>query len=448
MNGNQIAARFIKETTWEELPSAVRRKAKTCLLDNLGCMIAGSQSRITGICRDYVDTIWPLGNEASMVIQNRKSSLLGAAFVNANTANATDMDDDGLYCDGHPGGQLVPVTLALAEKYRLSGRELLSALVVGYEVAHRAGGCWHDYHEVYQACGSWGSMANAAVAAGVMGLDEEQIQHALGIAEYHAGNLPMMRDVDHPAMVKHGLGWAAITGIMAAGLAAKGFTGIPSLLGFEKYHHWSESFGREYIMVRGVSFKRYSSCLWSHPAIVACRDVISENNLALDRIEKIVVHGFHEMKRLGDGLPRTEEEAIFNVAWPLAVYLLNGEIEPHHMLQGNLSDEATMAMVRKIKIIESDEINQAHRPDSYPCRVEIFLSDGQCLNSGLVYYEHSSTGETETSYGDYTRHEEVAAKFLHITGPVVGSRSGQKLLETVENLDHLNDLSPFIALWS
>ncbi len=308
MNGNQIAARFIKETTWEGLPSAVRRKAKTCLLDNLGCMIAGSRSRITGICRAYVDTIWPLGNEASMVMQSRKSSLLGAAFVNANTANATDMDDDGLYCDGHPGGQLVPVTLALAEKYRLSGMELLSALVVGYEVAHRAGGCWHDYHEVYQACGSWGTMANAAVAAKVMGLDEEQIQHALGIAEYHAGNLPMMRDVDHPAMVKHGLGWAAVTGIMAAGLAAKGFTGIPSLLGFEKYRHWSESFGREYIMVRGVSFKRYSSCLWGHPAIVACRDVISENNLALDRIEKFTGIMISEFDLVVAGISRRDSK--------------------------------------------------------------------------------------------------------------------------------------------
>ena len=239
MDGNQIAARFIKEASWQGLPNEVRQKAKTCLLDNLGCMIAGSQARITRICRDYVDTIWHQGNEASLVMQGSKSSLLGAAFVNANAANATDMDDDGLYCDGHPGGQLIPTTLALAEKYGLGGQQLLSALVVGYEVAHRAGGCWHDHHSVYQACGSWGSVANAAVAARVMGLDEEQIQHALGIAEYHAGNLPMMRDVDSPAMVKHGLGWAAVTGLMAAGLAAKGFSGIPSLLGFDRYRSWT-----------------------------------------------------------------------------------------------------------------------------------------------------------------------------------------------------------------
>ena len=448
MNGNRIAARFIKETAWQGLPSDVRQKAKTCLLDNLGCMIAGSQARITGICSDYVDTIWPQGKEASMVMQGRRSSHLGAAFVNANAANATDMDDDGLFCDGHPGAQLVPVTLALAEKYNLSGSQLLSALVVGYEVAHRVGGCWHDYHAVYQACGSWGSVANAAVAARVMGLDEDRIQHALGIAEYHAGNLPMMRDVDNPAMVKHGLGWAALTGLMAAGLAANGFTGIPCLLGFDKYRSWAESFGLDYIMVRGVSFKRFSSCLWGHPAIVACQKVIAENNLSVEQIVKIVVHGFHEMKRLGDRLPRTEEEAQFSVVWPLAVYLLHGEISPQHILQENLSDPATLALAGKIEVTESAEINQAYRPDSYPCRVEIFLQDKRCLDSGLVRYEHSSTGETVTAYGDYTRHAEVVAKFMRITAPVIGCRAAKELLVLVEDLDSLEDLSPFITRWS
>lgn len=448
MNGNQIAARFIKETCWKRLPKEVRQKAKTCLLDNLGCMIAGSQARISRICRDYVDSIWPQGNEASIVMQGRKSSLLGSAFVNANAANATDMDDDGLYCDGHPGAQLIPVTLALAEKYRLSGKEVLSALVVGYEVAHRVGGCWHDYHEVYQACGSWGSVANAAVASKVMNLDEKQIQNSLGIAEYHAGNLPMMRDIDHPTMVKHGLGWAAVTGLMAAGLADKGFSGIPCLLGFEKYRSWAESFGRDFIMVRGVTFKRYSSCLWGHPAIVACQKVISENKLALDQIAKIVVHGFHEMKRLGDSLPNTEEEAQFNVAWPLAVYLLYGEISPQHILQETLSDQNIIALAGKIRVIESEEMNQAHCDDTYPCRVEVFLHNGDHLDSGLVCYQHSSVGETDAQYGDYTKHGDVAAKFMHITTPVVGRTAAQDLLEMVNHIDSLENLTPFIELWA
>ena len=106
-------------------------------------------------------------------------------------------------------------------------REALTAIVIGYEVAHRMGRCWHDDHAIYQACGSWGSVANAAIASRLLGLDTETIKHALGIADYFAPNLPMMRDIDHPTMVKHGMGWGAMTGIMSAELASDGFTGVP-----------------------------------------------------------------------------------------------------------------------------------------------------------------------------------------------------------------------------
>jgi 2-methylcitrate dehydratase PrpD len=88
-----------------------------------------------------------------------------------------------------------------------------------------------------------------------MNLTREQTKHALGIAEYHAPNLSMMRDVDHPAMVKHGIGWGAMTGILSAQLAAHGFTGIPSLLSFEKYQDWVRDIGKTFLIVGGVAWK-------------------------------------------------------------------------------------------------------------------------------------------------------------------------------------------------
>lgn len=74
----------------------------------------------------------------------------------------------------------------MAEGLDLGGAQLLAATVAGYEVAIRIGGCWHEHHHEYQACGSWGSVASAAVAANLMGLTLAQTSHALGIAEYHA----------------------------------------------------------------------------------------------------------------------------------------------------------------------------------------------------------------------------------------------------------------------
>ena len=121
---------------------------------------------------------------------------------------------------------------------------------------------------------------------------------------------------------------------------------------------------------------------------------------------------------------------------------------PRHILQANLTDRDTIELAKRIEVVESEEMNRAHRLDSYPCRVEVILPNEQCLDSGLVRYEHSSTGETETEFGDYTRHADVVAKFKHITEPVIGRSAAGDLLELVENMDSLEDLSPFIALWS
>ena len=223
-DGNQRVAHFINELNWQSISAEARRKAKLCLLDALGAALSGTILPISQITAGYAARAFK-GDDATIILHNHRATAAGAAFANANAANGFDSDDGAVYTKGHPGAQLFPATLAVSEKLGKSGQEMLTAMVVGYEVAIRAGRCWHQYHgfpKVYQSCGSWGSMATAAATAHLMGLDSQQIQNALGIAEYHAPNLPMMRDIDDPAMVKCGIGWGAFTGITAAELAACG----------------------------------------------------------------------------------------------------------------------------------------------------------------------------------------------------------------------------------
>ena len=154
----------------------------------------------------------------------------GAAFANAVAANALDVDDCGIYTWGHPGAQVVPAALAITDRGAHSGEDLLTALVVGYEIAFRAGRCLNSEliavasaERAFRGCGAWGAPACAAIAANVARLSASQTSNALGIAEYHSPDLPIMRDVASPAMIKHGVGVGALTGLMAADLAARGF---------------------------------------------------------------------------------------------------------------------------------------------------------------------------------------------------------------------------------
>jgi 2-methylcitrate dehydratase PrpD len=261
-------ADFVAGARWADLPETVRRKARLCLLDSLAATVSGGRARVSRIAGQFAARYLP-GEEATILAQGGKASAAGAAFANGAAANALDSDDSARYAYGHAGAQLFPTALALAEARGLDGTRLLAGLVVGYEVAHRIGRCWHDDHAVYQACGSWGAVACAAVAAHLLDLPAEQARQALGIADYHAPNLPMMRDVAHPAMVKHGIGWAALTGIHAAQLASCGFTGVPSLLAREQYAPWVADIGSNYLMVEGVAWKAkgYAGCGWAHAAV-------------------------------------------------------------------------------------------------------------------------------------------------------------------------------------
>ena len=319
--------------------------------------------------------------------------MAGAAFANANAANGLDLDDSARYAYGHAGAQIFPAALAVAEALDRTGAELLTALVVGYEVAHRIGRCWHASRDVYQACGSWGSVACAAVAANLMRLTPEQAGHALGIAEYHAGNLPMMRDVDDPGMVKHGIGWGAMTGVTAAGLAAQGYTGIPTLLALPEYQEWACDVGVNYLMVEGVAWKpaRYACCGWAHAGVEGARRLVEDHRINLAEIARIVVGGSRSTVRLGTRLPSTTEQAQFNQAWPLAAMLVDGEIGPAQMLEARFSDPQIRTLAAKVEVVEDAEMERLCRlfeqgdpAGRFASTVTIMLYDGREFDSGLV----------------------------------------------------------------
>ena len=247
--------------------------------------------------------------------------------------------------------------------------------------------------DVYQACGSWGSVACAAVAANLMHLTPEQAGHALGVAEYHAANLPMMRDVAQPGMVKHGIGWAAMTGVTAAGLAARGYTGIPTLLAMPEYQEWACDIGQNYLMVEGVAWKpaRYACCGWAHAGVEGARRLVQENGIVLEEIEEVLVEASSSTNALFKGLPSTTEEAQFNQAWPLAAMLVDGEIGPAQILEERLSDPRIRNLASRVRVVESPEMErlcklfeQGDPEGRFASAVTITLKDGREYRSGLV----------------------------------------------------------------
>ena len=449
MNVEEQVGSFIVETRWDGLPKAVRNQARLCMVDDLGAALSGTLTRASRITGAYAAETWP-GDEATILLRGRRAGVVGAAFANAWAANAFDSDDGLRYAYGHGGAQIFPTALAAAESRGLDGGRMLVAMVVGYEVAHRVGRCWHDSRQVYQACGSWGSVACAATAAHLMGLTPEQAWQALGIAEYHAPNAPMMRAVDDPAMVKHAAGWGAMTGIVSAGLASRGFTGIPSLLSLDRYRDWVVDIGDVYHMVGGVAWKEkgYACCSWAHAAAKGARSLVEAQGIALDDIATIRVEGFHETVRLGTKLPRTTEEAQFNVAWPVAAMLVDGEIGPGQTMEARLAEPQIQAVARKVELVESQPLNELCRlyeqgdpQGRFASQVTVVLRDGTAFRSGIVDGGSSFPNPAWSQ-------EKMEEKFRWLVGFVLDDGRIDRLLEVlwhVESVPNVRQLTDLVA---
>lgn len=449
MTGDERTADFICDTAWDDFSAAVQRKARLCLLDNLGALLSGTLAKVSRVAADFAAARMP-GDEATILVHGKRASAAGAAFANGCAANGLDTDDSARYAYGHAGAQIFPTALALAEARGLSGKRLLSAMVVGYEVAHRVGRCWHTDHKVYQACGSWGSVACAAVAAHLMDLTREQTRHTLGIAEYHAPNLPMLRDVEHPAMVKHGIGWGALTGITSAELASHGFTGIPSILSFDKYSDWVSDIGQNYLMVDGVAWKAkgYACCGWAHAAVEGARRLAQAQHIEIGDVARIRIETFHDSAQLGTRLPTTTEEAQFNLAWPVAAMLVDGELGPQQMLEARLCDPAIRALAQRVEVVESEELNKLCRlfeqgdpRGRFASIVTIALKDGREFNSGLV---EGGLSFPQPNWDERKMEE----KFRWLVSSVLDESRVNPLVNLLWQFDTLPDVRELIQLLS
>ena len=228
---------FVRGLTFDHLPGEVVESAQRSLLDLIGVAAAGSRTRAAAIANSYAATqLCGSDRNARILFDGRRAGIAGAAFAGATTIDALDAHDGHVLTKGHAGVALLPALLALIDGARtgeraanVDGREFLVCLVLGYEIATRAGIALHSTVRDYHCSGAWNSLGCAAIAARLLDFDDERTRHALGIAEYFGPRGQILRACDFPTMVKDGSGWGAHAGVSAALLAGDDFTGAPAL---------------------------------------------------------------------------------------------------------------------------------------------------------------------------------------------------------------------------
>jgi len=427
---------FARSVRWKDLPADVRSQAIRCVLDLCGAAVAGSRTEAAQTAATYA--LCAHGTGPSTIIgTGANCTPVGAALANGFAASALDIDDGYRPVKGHPGAVVFPAVLAAAEEAKSSGVEFLTALVVSYEVAMRAGRILHSLYDVYHGSGAWAPVGAAAGVARLLDCSAEQTWHALGIAEFHAGMTPEMRSVEHPSMLKDGIGWGAMVGIASAQLAARGFTGIPALFDAgDVGSPLTESLGDEHLILE-LYFKPYACCRWAQPAIEGALSAARQIGATATDVARVRVHTFEAATHLRSAAPRTTEEAQFSLPWPIACALIDGVVGPEQVTGESLTDPARRELAARVEVVVDAELEKAF-PEQALAWVEIETAEGNYARSGI------STAQGDA--GSPSRDRELTMKFRTLTDPVLGADHAKKLASAIRRLAEATSLSEITSL--
>ena len=411
---------YILNTNWQDLPDEVQNRLKGCMIDLFGALIVGSKSGQFAAGLKLSKTVFGSGDIA-VIGTNDRLSFAGAGSAMGHSSNAYDIDDGHNITRAHPGTSFVGAILAAAYRQNVSRNEFLTALLVAYETTIRMGAAIMDYYNYAHSSGTFGAVGVAAGVGRLFGFSKEQLNNALSVAEFNAPLVPGIRSVEYPSMNKDGVPFGVMTGILAVLDTECGFTGNKHMLEADEYRHYLDDLGQKH-QVMDLYFKPYPCCRWAHPAIDACLELINTYNISSNDIKKVTIHTFKRATMLSKIVPKTADEAQYNIAYPVASAIVYGDFGFTQVLEENLNNPDVIDMMGRLEF-EVDKDLDARFPSERICKAEIQTIDGNCY----ISRECEPRGEAKENIGiDW-----LSDKFCRITRPVLSSESQDTLLKLI-----------------
>lgn len=407
----------------DDLVEADLAQLNKLILDHLGVCYRGAFLPWGGALQQYASTYKGTGG-AVVFGSDLTVTPAVAALVNATCAHGLEHDDTHDEGMSHPGAIVIAVALAIATEKGLGGREVLPAIVAGYEVMARVGmGCGPDImHHGFHPTALFGGFGASTTAAKLYGLPAQSIVETWGLMLSMAGGSMQFSQDPHGTVVKrlHG-GYGAHNGTMAAQLAALGiagpsqaFDGTYGLLnlfsGAPNPDRLVRSPSAPYEIHR-ISFKPYPSCRLFHSTIDALREVTDDFGAANDDIAKIVVGGpaifesQHMMYR-----PTSMMAAQYSLPFVLGAALVAGPYKEDAFADANLGDQRVLDLCDRVSAVVDDKLDKEF-PAHFGSWVEVEFADGTKRHKEVL-----------DSYGTPANPMDEAALLEKFTGLVTGGR--------------------------
>lgn len=451
---------FISAPRFNDFPSEAVALGKRCVIDGLGLMLAGSTTQGSTIVHEYVRAN---GEKAEATVLAREpfgATAASAALANGASGHAMDFDDTQLSSSPdrifglltHPTVPPLAAALAIGERQRASGRDVLEAFLTGFEVECKIAEAIHPHHykKGFHSSGTIGTFGAVTAAAKLLDLDREATAHALAIAaSLAAGIRANFGTMTKPLHV----GRAAQNGVVAAELAAKGFTGAEDGLdgpwGFFQIFSFGDGFdaaeivgklGKPHsILTPGVSIKPYPCGVLGHPSMDAMRKLIIEHDVKPEQIRAMRLRaGSNILNPLRYGIAQSELEAKFSPAFMLSSMALRRKAGIHEFTDEFVRSRPVQDMMAKVERVFDQEI-EARGFDKIRSIVEVDLTDGRTLVQAAD--ERYRGGPDHP----FTR-EDLHEKFTECAALVLDDARITQTLELAESLDKVRDIREIVQV--
>jgi 2-methylcitrate dehydratase PrpD len=436
-------AEYAAALRYEDLPPHVIQRAKDCITDTVAVIVLGNALPWSQIISRYAQSIGTGGRARILGFRGPTLHAPAAALANGTLAHA--FESDNLTRPGagvHPGATLLPPGLAVAQERGCSGRDLITAVVAGFEVMYRIGYATKHSNERrgFHAPGTTGPFG-AAVAAGVLlGLDAPRMTNALGIAGSLAGGLMEFARSGTGAMVKRlHLGRASESGVVAANLAADGFTGPGSVLegeaGFLKVFctEWdvddlTRDLGREY-KTMNLCLKRFPMHMTAQTGVQAVLELRAEHAFTGADVDRVTVAGDRRMATINNIADPTDiMMAQYSIPFCVALALFRDPRDPASFDDTALTDAAIRAMCARVSVVVAEPPTKVAGASV----VTVRLKDGRELKKQVEEFNGTPSRPLDRA--------ELKDKFMTLTRVRYGAEA-DGIFERLQGLEHETDLS-------
>lgn len=456
MGTTRDLVRFVARAKYEDLSTEAVAATKAAVLNILGNCVAGNCTRIGRMHIELAKDIGGSRAQASIIGEGSRVSMPAAAYANGNTAFALDYEDTLQYIT-HPGFITCASGLAVGEHLCASGRDLILAIALGYEIVGRLGPAMQPTPERGKQV--WGEQyhpfAGTVTAGKLLGLSEDQLDIAFGIAGTYA-TVPsaykyfgVASETRPMREVKLGWGFMCMGSVMAALSAQRGFQGGYGVLDGERgfyvmagsdrcdFARITRGLGERWMIV-DTEHKIYPAIARNHPPYLATRTLVDEHAIQPEAIARVVVRGM-QMPLVADFDPRGAVDAQFSLPHAVVMAITREPLGPGMFSDERLHDRQVRALLHCVELVHDQEADALFFNEQrlrYTVRID--LKNGTSVNKDIEF----PRDQPRLSWSELER------KFHSLAGALLPTAQVERAIATIGELDTLDDIGALVQVLS